>query len=177
MKTCKNTFLVPLNMYIHKRTLPILLLTLLMILGCKKETQYVYEVNKVKAGSPASTKPNRKTTLEFVSILYSDILNTGIPQNELVRMITAYDAFGDARVVEDLIVRNLLNRTAAAIPSNEEMRADPEAFVRAMYKRFMVREPGAYEVWYFTDKIQKNLSIRPDQVYYALLTSDEYRYY
>jgi hypothetical protein len=164
-------------MYIPKSILLLALLILLASSGCKKETQYVYEVNKVKAGSPAATKPNRKTTLEFVSILYSDILNTSIPQNELVRMITAYDGFGDARVVEDLIVRNLLRRTGAAIPSDADMRSNPEAFVRAMYKRFLIREPGAYEVWYFTDKIQKNESLRPEIIYYAFLTSDEYRYY
>lgn len=145
--------------------------------ACKKEYDVIYDVNKVKAGSATVTKPNRKTTLEFVSILYSDLLGSTVPQPELVKMISAYEAFGDGAVVEDLIVRNLMNRPGVSIPTNAEMRADPGTFIKTAYKRFLVREANDYETWYFKNQIEKNTDVTPDLIYYVLLTSDEYRYY
>jgi hypothetical protein len=163
-------------MRINRNLLLLLVLTIGMA-SCKKEYENIYVVNKVKAGNATVTKPNRKSTLEFVSILYSDLLGSSVPQQELIKMISAYDAFGDGAVVEDLIVRNLMNRTGVSIPSNTEMRANPDVFIQAAYKRFLAREASDYEVWYFRNQIEKNTDITPDLIYYVLLTSDEYRYY
>jgi hypothetical protein len=145
--------------------------------SCKKEYDTIYSVNKVKAANATVTKPNRKSTLEFVSILYSDLLGATVPQPELIKMISAYDAFGDGAVVEDLIVRNLMGRNGVLIPTQAEMKNNPDAFIESAYKRFLAREASEYEKWYFRTQIEKHSDLTPEVIYYVILTSDEYRYY
>lgn len=170
-----------MNMYIHK--LNIVIITLFIILGMlvsackKKETTYYYEVPDAAVTGSSVIKPNQKSTLEYVSILYADLMGQSIPQPELTRMVTSYEAFGDDRIIEDLIIRNLLNRQDADIPTTPEMRANPTQFVDAMYQRFLVRKPNDYERMYWVQQIQQDTSLHPDILYYAVLTSVEYRHY
>lgn len=152
-------------------------LTLIVIFGsCKNDTQYLYEVNDVNIQS-SDNKQNVKTNTEFVSIAYSDLFNTTIPNDTLVALIVAYTSFGDKKLIEDRIVRHFLNSPSVALPTNTQMRNDVDGFVKATYNKLFNREPNAFEKYYIKNLIETDNTITPELVYYSFMTGNEYRYY
>ena len=57
------------------------------------------------------------------------------------------------------------------------MNTDVNLFVIATYKKFYNREPNEFELWQLTNLIQNDVNTTPELVYYAFMTSNEYRYY
>lgn len=149
----------------------------LFLSSCKKDTSYVYEVDDVTVSQAGGNKGNVKTTTEFISIVYSDLFNTNIPTGILVNLQKAYEAFGDKKLIEDRIVRHFLDSSAVQIPSDATMRANIPVFVDETIVKFFNRNPDAFEKYFISNIIQSNADITPMMVYYACLTSDEYRYY
>lgn len=147
------------------------------IASCKKETRYVYTVQQQELYESSSEKRNEKTTLQFITIAYSDLFNSNITNSELSKLDIAYQAFGDRKVLADLIVKNLLERGGALVPANSAMRADIPEFVNGAYLRFFNRKPTEFEAWKVKDLIEKNADVTAKMVYYSLMTSEEYRYY
>jgi len=143
--------------------------------SCKKD--YVYEVTDVKVTQPGGEKTNVKTTTEFISIVYSDLFNTNVPTDTLLYVQQAYDAFGDKKLIEDRIVRHFLNSPAVQIPSDATMRANIPLFVDETIEKFFNRKPDAFENYFISDIIGSNTAITAIMVYYACMTSNEYRYY
>lgn len=148
---------------------------LMMVSSCKKE--YTYNVNDVKVEQPGKGKSNVKSTTEFISIAYSDLFTTTIPNDSLLAINQAYQSFGDKKLIEDRIIRHLLNRSDILIPTNQEMRANIPAFVTQAMQKLFNRNPDAFENYFITNIIQSDITITPVVVYYALMTSNEYRYY
>lgn len=150
---------------------------LFIAVGCKKEKSYVYEVNNVNVAYDGSSKPNLKTTTEFISIAYSDMFGSTISNSELVKLSTAYSAFGDKKLIEEMIIKNFLNKPGVVLPTKAQMSANRNVFVTNAYKKLFNREPNEFELWGITNMITADTSITPEQVYYAAMTSNEYRYY
>ncbi len=146
-----------------------------ILLSCAEESKVVYQIQDVYLTQSGADKPNVKNSKAYISIAYQDIFENTIPTAQLDDLSKMYISFGDVKVVEDLIIRNFLNKSNAKIPSNEQMRADIPAFVNNSYKRFFNRLPNEQELWYFTNSIEKNPEITPETVFLALLTSNEYR--
>lgn len=156
------------------------LLTLLLsvtLVGCTKDKKVLYEVKESTIKNTNSPKTKAKTTIEFISIAYQDVMGTTISQQKLSALSVAYTAFGDKKTIEDMIVKNLLNEPATTIPTKTSMNADPEKFVDETIKKILNRDAGAYEKYYFTKLINDNNTVTPTMIYYALMTSEEYRYY
>jgi len=151
----------------------------LLSLACKKETTYIYELDPVQVKKDQSQKQTPKSTTEFISIAYSDVTGKTISQNTLSQLSLLYVAFGDKKLLEDMLVRNFLKMPEALerIETNEQMREDIPAFVKAMYAKLYNREPNELELWTVSQKIQKNAELSPVMVYYSMMTSDEYRFY
>jgi len=126
---------------------------LLFCSSCKKETNYIYEVDDVTVSQVGGEKGSVKTTTEFISIVYSDLFST------------------------NRIVRHFLDSTAVQVPSDAAMRANVPAFVDETIVKFFNKSPDAFEKYFISNIIQSNTDITPMMVYYACLTSDEYRYY
>lgn len=149
--------------------------------SCKKEKEkiyeYVYEVKDVNVNQAGVNKPNVKSTVEFISIAYSDLFGTTIDQVNLTNLSLAYIAFGDKKFIEDMIIRNFLNKSGVVIPTKAEMTADVSAFVKATYRKFYNREPNEFEKWQLVNYINSDSNVTPELVYYSFMTSDEYRYY
>jgi hypothetical protein len=145
--------------------------------GCKKEKIYTYEVEDVNVAQPGTAKPNVKSDLEVLSIAYSDLFGTSIPASELEVMAQSYQSFGDKRLVMDMVILNFLNDPNVVIPTDASMRSDIGAFVDGCYRKFYVREPSAFERWFVTDLITQDPGLTPDLIYYAFMTSAEYRFY
>ena len=153
-----------------------LLLTILAF-ACTKEKKYQYEVNPVNVGGNASDKSNRKTTTEFISIAYSDLFNSAIPQSKLINLSVAYSSFGDLKIIEERIIKNFLNDTSVVIPTTVSVNGDTTLFIVNCYKKFFNREPGTFEKHFWKETIRTNTSVSPSIIYYAMMTSDEYRFY
>ena len=149
----------------------------LTLFGCKQEVVEQYEINDVNLYSSASEKKNLKTDEQFISILYTDLFGRSIDNNELKKLNTAYSSMGDKFLVIDIMIRSMLSNSAAIVHTKNEMRARPDDFIEETYKRFLVRQPTEQEKWFLKDRIENNASLEPIDIYYALLTSDEYRYY
>jgi len=155
----------------------ILFLLVLVLASCTKEKDVMYDVNQVNVANNKGSKTTVKSTTEFVSIAYSDLFNKTIPQNELLKLNTVYQAFGDKKFIEDRIIRNLLNDTNLVVPSQPSINSDTSLFIYKTYNTFFNRDPNAFESYYLKEQIRLNTNLKPIVIYYALMTSDEYRYY
>lgn len=171
----KNNF----SIKIKNIALFLFVLVSVTITSCKKEANksYIYDVNNVGVAQDGVAKPNVKSTVEFISIAYSDLYGTTIDQTKLTDLGTAYNAFGDKKLIEDLIIRNFLNANGVSIPTLAAMNADVNLFVINTYKKFFNREPNEFELWQMKSLIQTDVNTTPELVYYAFMTSNEYRYY
>lgn len=168
-----------LTNFLKNKAFVLLALVAIVVTACKKETtkSYVYNVNSVPINQVGVAKPNVKSTIEFISIAYSDLYGNTIDQVTLTNLSTGYAAFGDKKLIEDLIIRNFLNAPGATIPSLADMNASVDAFVLETYKKFYNREPNEFEAWQLTDLIKNDVNATPELIYYAFMTSNEYRYY
>ena len=147
------------------------------VTSCKKDVSYVYDVNNSTVSQPGVSKPNVKSTLEFISIAYSDLFGTSIGAGDLTDLSLCYLSFGDKKFVEDLIIRNFLSKSGVIIPTQATMTADVPAFVQATYRKFYNRDPNEFEKWQVVNYINSTANITPELVYYSFMTSDEYRCY
>lgn len=145
--------------------------------GCKKETTYIYEVDDVQVKKDQSEKTVSKTMVEFISIAYADVFGTTISQNDLGLLSLLYLAFGDKVLIEDVLVKNMLNSSEANLPSDLEMRSNIELYVKNTYLKLYNREPNELENFTLTKKISDNSDMTSAMVYYAMMTSNEYRFY
>lgn len=152
---------------------------LLLLTGsCKKESTYLYEVEPVTvAQSNGSGKNNVKSTTEFISIAYADIFGTNISTTYLQALNIVYTGFGDKKLIEDRIIRSFLNSPAAVLPASVAVNGDTTLFLTNSYKKIYNREPNAFEKYYGVQLIRNEPYLTPKLIYYALMTSDEYRYY
>lgn len=159
------------------RALAFLALTVALHTSCKKDIITQYQIRDVALYSSASEKKNLKSDEQFISIMYTDIFEKSISNEQLLSMNKAYTSIGDKSLIIDILIKSLLADQSANIPTIAEMRADPETFVQDTYKRFLVRLPSKQEEWFLTNQIANNNKLEPLDIYYAVLTSDEYRYY
>ena len=166
------------TLFIKLKTPVVLLIVLLAISfsSCKKK-EYIYEVNSVNVSNEGVNKTNLKNNTEFISIVYSDLYGTTIPNAKLTNLSIEYDACGDKELIEDLIVRNLLNDPSVVLPTKAYMDSNIDAFIIATYTKFYNRKPNEMELWNLKRIIQEDNTITPEMVYYSFLTSKEYRFY
>ena len=148
-----------------------------LLFSCQREVVEQYKLNDVNLYSSASEKKNLKTDEQFISILYTDLFGKSIDNEELKRLNKAYSSLGDKSLVIDIMIRSMLVNSDAIIADKNAMRARPEEFIEETYKRFLVRTPNEQEKWFLKNRIESNQELNPVDIYYALLTSDEYRYY
>jgi hypothetical protein len=149
----------------------------LLQIGCNKETRYIYEVEQQELYQSASEKKTLKTTTQFIAIAYNDLFGVNITNSELNKFDIALQAMGDKGIIQDMVIKSLINRSGVQTVTDAAMRADVPTFIELTYLRFFNRKPTEFEVWKMKDLIEKNMEITSRMVYYSLMTSDEYRYY
>jgi hypothetical protein len=161
------------------KTLFKIIIPLLILAGssCTKDKKYQYEVTDVNVTQEGTEKTNRKSTTEFISIAYADVYGTNIPQSKLVNLSVAYSSFGDLKVIEQKIISNFLNDPAAIIPSLPSVNGDTSVFIVNTYKKFYNRTPNEFEKHFWKELIRTNAGANPTTIYFAMMTSDEYRFY
>lgn len=166
-----------MNMLVYKKNKSIsLLLIIIVLLACSKdEKEYVYQIDEVEISQAGAEKPNVKTSTEYISIAYADVFGSNVPTNLLEDLKKIYESFGDKGVAEDLIIKNFLNDNSVQIPTNQEMEENISLFVTNAYEKVFNRAPNEAELWFLKDCIEKDSNVSPEVVYYALMTSNEYR--
>ncbi len=157
------------------RAFKLILLLIPIIWACEKPT--IYEVDTLQVYSDGGEKINRKTSSEFISIAFADLFGSAPTAAELSNFNLVYEAFGDPEFIEDLIVRNLINDPRSDIPSQSEMKADPESFVQEAYLSLYNRPAQESEVYFLREYIESTPDLLPTTIYYGMMTSEEYRYY
>lgn len=158
------------------RILIIVLLSTIFF-SCKKERAILYDVQDAYVKRDGTNKTRLKTSTEFIAIAYSDIFGSTIQQNKLDEIALVYESFGDKKLIEDIIVKNFINSSSALIPSATAMKEDMDKFISDTYKKLYIREPSETEAFKLKELLNSNSAITPLVVYYALMTSNEYRYY
>jgi hypothetical protein len=157
--------------------LSVLVLSSLLFTACEKEVDYLYEVNPVSVQTPGSVKTNAKSTVEFLTIAWADLFGTQIPQQELSKLNTVYVAFGDKKMIEDRILLNFLSKSGVQIPAQTNVSGDTVLYINNTYKKLFNRDANAFEKYYLKEQIRLNASMTSKVIWYALMISDEYRYY
>src|SRR6056297_8895 len=160
----------------YKRVGLFLMLILFMGWGCKEET-YVYEVNDVDISPINSTKNKPKTEAQYISVLYTNLFQEAIGPNRMLEALAAIQSIGDKRVAYDILVSKYMADGQVVLPSEEDMRADPEAFVRDTYRRFLIRQPTEAELQWMLNYIESRPNLTPELVYFSFATSNEHFHY
>lgn len=147
--------------------------------GCTKEK---YQVNKYVLGEvPAAGyfpgKSNLKSDLQFISIAYSDLFSEQIQGKKLSLLMDGYNACGDKQIYIDRLLKNMLKDPSVLKPEQTELISAPETFIRDTYRRFLVREPNESELWYIKKLMAENPELTAAEIYYAFMSSEEYKYY
>lgn len=164
-------------MEVMRKLLVISISCLLLLAACSKNEDVVFGVNDVNLYQNSGQKDNQKSAAEFISIAYADIFQTTVTSNVLERLSIPYVAFGDNKLIEDVIIRNMLNNPNAILPTDPQMRADVANFIEETYQRFYNRNPDAFEAWQMEEFIMQDPDLTVELIYYAFMTSEEYRYY
>tara|TARA_B100000446_G_C10412117_1_gene291398 strand:- start:179 stop:661 length:483 start_codon:yes stop_codon:yes gene_type:complete len=156
----------------------VLIFSVLILFSCKKEKNVIYQLNDVTIEQNSANKDHLKSTTEFISIAYSDIFGTVISTNKLADLTTIYKAFGDKKLIEQMVIKNFLNEPTIQIPQiDRSSMSTINNFVTDAYKKLYNRNPDEYELWFVADLITKDDDLTAELVYYSLMTSNEYRYY
>jgi hypothetical protein len=154
----------------------IYLLACILVLGsCQKETLWLYEVNTETIKLSEIDKEAVKKDLEFISFVHMDLFGKPIDSEELTQAVKCYAANGDKAMITDRLIRSYLNKSTLVVPTQTQLSIDPESFILETYKKFYHRSPSELELWYLKNYISTNTSVTPVMIYYAFLTSDEYK--
>lgn len=154
--------------------------------SCNKDTEiikqpvidgYIYDVNSEPIYQSNAEKNKEKTTEQYVSILYSNLIQQSIPQEDLTDLSLIRRAIGDKQLSDELIINSLVNNPSVIVPTNQEMRTDVDAFVEDVYLRFFLRNPTAYEKYELKQEIESDPDLTPQLIYTSFAISNEYKFY
>ena len=138
-------------------TYSLLILFALGLSNCKKETleDKVFQVNKVKLYPSASSKIKEKTESQWVAVLYTNLFQQALSAGDIYRAGQCITSIGDKELAREVIISNFMNSTSPIpqIPTNGDMRADINKFIKDTYERFLIRRPTEGEKQYFRNEI------------------------
>lgn len=161
-------------------------LLLIPFSACKKEItinkeqivdNVIYELNPQVVYQSSSEKTKQKTAEQFLSILYANLFQSAIPQDDLIELTDLRRSNGDKGAIDELIINSFINDANVIVPTNAVMRANIEAFVEATYVRFYLRKPTAYEAYFLKSEIENDIDLTPRLIYTSFALSNEYKYY
>ena len=156
----------------------IFIFSILLLFSCKKEKKITYQLNDVTIENNTANKDHLKSTIEFISIAYSDIFGTVISINKLADLSTIYKAFGDKKLIEQMVIKNFLNEPSIQIAQiDRSSMGTINSFVQNAYTKLYNRTPDEYELWFVADMIENDTALTSELIYFSLMTANEYRYY
>lgn len=164
------------------------LAVLLAVTACGDTT---YEFDKVGVGDDDQGRtPRERTNSQFLRAVYADLLGRApqtydfvvsdgvnefaFPIDEQAQLLDVLDALGDSTPMRDLLVTGLVFSTEVDIPDKADVD-DPEEFISEQFRRFLGRNPSAYELRAFMDEWDSDDSVNPRTIIRALIGSNEYQ--
>jgi hypothetical protein len=145
--------------------------------SCKKEQEGVFELNEVELYDSSADKVRMKSNEQFVSILFTNLFQTGISTDIVFELNQCFMSIGDQELAREVLISNLFNTSTVQLPTQEEMMADLDGFIEETYKRFFVRLPSEGEKTWVKNFISNNPYMSPELVYFSFALSNEYLYY
>jgi hypothetical protein len=145
--------------------------------SCKKDTDVMYELNEVALYSDASDKTRLKSNEQFVSILFTNLFQSGISSDIVFELNECFLSIGDQEVAREVLISNFFNQSNVQLPTVDEMMADMDLFIENTYRRFFVRMPSEGEKTWVKNFINNNPYMTPELVYFSFALSNEYLYY
>jgi hypothetical protein len=151
-----------------------------------------YEYDPATAGDAEGDHQTRgKTSSQFLRGLYADLVSRtpetfefvvridGVerlrfPLDEELQLTAARDGIGDSLPMRNLVAAGLLHSTEIAIPAKASVD-DPRAYIREQFRRFLGRDPNAYELAQFADEWEQDAAVGPRTIIRALVGSREYQ--
>jgi hypothetical protein len=152
-------------------------LTAGVLSGCKKDQDLLYELNPVALYNGSAEKDKLKTNEQYVSILFTNLFQTGISSEAVFELNQCLMSIGDQELGREVLISNFFNQVGVQMPTVEEMNVDVETFIEETYKRFFVRIPSEAEKTWVKNFIQSNPYMTPELVYFSFALSNEYLYY
>lgn len=157
------------------RPILLLLLTAVLLGGCRKEP--IYGVEPVGLRPFGANKDREKTNTEYAAILHANLFQTALSANDLHKLDQCIQSIGDKELAREVLISNFMNKPGVIIPSDSLMRADVDAFIMATYERFLVRYPTEAEKTWFRNCITADPQISAEMVYFSFALSEEYLFY
>tara|TARA_Y100001954_G_scaffold105555_1_gene114696 strand:- start:55 stop:576 length:522 start_codon:yes stop_codon:yes gene_type:complete len=160
----------------------------ILLSSCTRESQItaditienvVYGLEDVPLYTSSVDKNKQKTNTQYLSTIYSDLYQTSIPVNDVAELSKLLLASGDKIMMSELITNAFIHdgHVQSLVPTQVEMNADIDAFIRSTYIRFYLREPTEFEKYYLKKIIDEDTGITPEIIYTAFATSNEYWFY
>lgn len=171
------------------RVLPILAALALSAAAACTDT---YEYEPAAAGEAEDARePRGKTSSQFLRGLYADVLSRTPETFELVlrlngqvivrftldeeaQLTNMLDGLGDSLPLRNLVATGLLHTEEASIPGKTAV-ASPRDYIREQFRRFLGREPNAYELEQFHGEWVRDPAVGPHTIIRALVGSREYQ--
>jgi len=167
-------------MRINKTILVALSFTLIFA-SCKKETieDKVFQLNKVTLYASAADKLKEKSESQWITVLYVNMFQQALSASDIYRAGQCITSMGDKELAREVLISNFMNSTSPApiIPTNADMRANPDKFITDVYERFLIRRPTEGEKKYFKDQIQNDPNRTAEIVYFSFALCNEYLFY
>lgn len=154
--------------------------------SCKKETHtnhyqqvdnIIYDVGSEVVYQSNSEKEKQKSSEQYISILYANLFQSPVGQQELTDLSEIRLSIGDKQAADELVLNGYVHSPQVIIPTDAQMRADIDQFIEDTYRRFYLRLPTPYEYAYLRKLIEDDPNLTPDLIYTAFSTSNEYQYY
>ena len=127
----------------------------------------------------ASSKIKEKTESQWVAVLYTNLFQQALSAGDIYRAGQCITSIGDKELAREVIISNFMNSTSPIpqIPTNGDMRADINKFIKDTYERFLIRRPTEGEKQYFRNEITNNPLRTAEIVYFSFALSNEYLFY
>jgi hypothetical protein len=151
-----------------------------------------YAYDPATAGeAEGARQPRAKTSSQFLRGLYADLLArtpemfefvlklNGVeavrfPLDEEVQLAATLDGVGDSLPMRNLIAKGLLHSVEVTIPDKASV-PDARVYIRDQFRRFLGREPNAYELEQFAGEWAKDAAVGPRTIIRAIVGSREYQ--
>ena len=145
--------------------------------SCRKQGDQLFELNDVALSATSADKGKKKSTEQFVSILYTNLFQTAISSDVVFKLNECFESIGDQDIAREVLISNFFNDAGVQLPSSDEVNADISTFIDSAYKRFFVRMPSEAEKTWVKNFIESNPFMTPELVFFAFALSNEYLFY
>ena len=118
-----------------------------------------------------------KNSSQLTGGIYSDIKNEILDIPSQRKLQINYESFGDEWILQDIMIRSLLNSDQRILPSIEDMKQDVPLFIKNTFLKLLNRKPSEEEAAYLEQLINEDPAITPEILYYSIFTSKAYQLY